>query len=450
MAVTTAQAIQYENQSSSLSDRAGLISKQVNVYVSTVDQTEIAGKALEAEAIDTLNAVTSFLNRGEVRDGQSDLVYGTRVIDAVAKARETKATAQAALDTIRASLSEGRLGPSEKTDTDSIGLIASDDKAGGAGTAATQNPEAGPELNSQDTPPGTNANETQLLSGTALEDMATATFKEDRLSTSNGLTGQGDVKYPSAFEQDIKTTTNSLAGMASYTYQISIYLMTPEQFNIMSQQENKTVAGLSLLIQSGGAGPVGEADLNGAIRNEFFDLDYFIEDLEMESMMPKAVRGATNQTKLNFKIIEPYGFTFIQRLKNATEKFFGTLDFVKQHYLMTIRFHGYDQEGNQITSQSTVDSDRFDNNRSDRNSVNEKFIPFKFANITTRAATGPVEYVCEALPVNHFEALSQKRATIPFQVEIKGQTLQDLFNGTSDLRENTSSKQVISLSLIHI
>jgi len=451
MAVTTAQATQYENQSSSLSDRAGLISKQVNVYVSTVDQTETAGKALEAEAIDTLNAVTSFLNRGEVRDGQSDLVYGTRVIDAVAKAREAKATAQAALDTIRASLGEGRLGPSEKTDTDSIGLIATDDKAGGAGIAATQNPETGPELNSQAVPPGTNANqtETQRPSGTASEDRAKRTFEEDKGGTGNGLTGQGDVKYPSAFEQDIKTTTNSLAGMASYTYQISIYLMTPEQFKVMSEQEIKTVSGLSLLIQSGGAGPVGEVDLNGAIRNEFFDLDYFIEDLELESLMPRAVRGATNQTRLNFKIIEPYGFTFIQRLKNATEKFFGTLDFVKQHYLMTIRFHGYDQEGNQISSQSTVDSDRFDNNRSDRNSINEKFIPFKFANITTRAATGPVEYVCEALPVNHFEALSQKRATIPFQVEIRGQTLQDLFNGTSDLRENTSSKQVISTGLIN-
>ena len=224
--------------------------------------------------------------------------------------------------------------------------------------------------------------------------------------------------------------------------------MTPEQFIAMSEQENKTVAGLSLLMQSGGSGSTLDADLNGAKRNRYFDLDYFIEDLEIESLMHRAVRGATNQTRLTFKIVEPYGFTFIERLKNATEEFFGTLDFVKQHYLMVIRFHGYDDDGNKVSSQSSMESKGIDNNRSDKNSVNEKFIPFKFANITTRATTGAVEYMCEALPVNHFEALSQKRATIPFQVEIKGQTLQDLFMGTSDLRTTTSSKKTISTGLI--
>ena len=223
--------------------------------------------------------------------------------------------------------------------------------------------------------------------------------------------------------------------------------MTPEQFITMSKLEKKSVAGLSLLIQSGGSSGTLEADLNGATRNKHFDLDYFIEDFEMESLMPRSVRGATNQTRLNFKIVEPYGFTFIQRLKNATQEFFGTLDFVKQHYLMVVRFRGYDEEGKEVRSGPALDSARFDNNRSDASSVNEKFIPFKFANITTRANTGAVEYMCEALPINHFEALSQKRATIPFQVEIKGQTLDNLFNGTSDL-ETKSSKQVLSTGLI--
>ena len=455
MALTSTDATQIENQSSSLSARAIRISTKINVYVSLSTSDEATGNALEAEAVDTLNAIERFLNRSDVRDNTGDLVYGVRITNAVTQARSAKVIAQAALDTVRARLvTTGTLGSIDKIDTDSVGLIASDDKAGREPGAATQTPPLESEFNSLKKITPTNANETQTqrVGGLPSDDLAGTKFDEDRArSTGGNLVGQGDIKYPGAFEQDIQAKLNSLASMATYTYQLSIYLMTPEQFSTMSAEETKSVAGLSLLMQSGGSGGGGlEADLNGATRNRHFDLDYFIEDLEMESLMPRAVRGATNQTRLNFKIVEPYGFTFIERLKNATRDISeSTSDFIKQHYLMVIRFHGYDDEGNQISSQPAVDSTGIDNNRSDKNSVNEKFIPFKFSNITTRATTGAVEYVCEALPVNHFEALSQKRATIPFQVEIKGQTLQNLFMGTSDLEVDTkTSKRAISTGLM--
>ena len=459
MAVTSVQATQYENQASSLNNRANNISGQINTYVASVNTNSVLGSSslaersdglrLQTEAQDTLNNILLFLNRNEVREGQSDLVYGTRITDAVAQAREAKAIAQAALDTIRASLSAGRLGADEKTDTDSVGEIMLDDRAGRNVGATTQTPPIELELNSQGKITPTNANKTETRRFNAGDAVGVAGYTEDygQGTTPNSSGGLGDIKYPGEFEQDIQTRANTLSGMSTYTYQISIYLMTPKQFTDMSRNETKSVAGLSLLMQSGGAGGGLEADLNGATRNRHFDLDYFIEDLEMESLMPRAVRGATNQTRLNFKIIEPYGFTFIERLKAATKDYFGTLDFVKQHYLMVIRFHGYDENGNQISSKSASESSGFDNNRSDASSMNEKFIPFKFANITTRASTGAVEYMCESLPVNHFEALSQKRATIPFQVEIVGQTLDDLFNGKSDLK-TTSGKNTISTGLM--
>ena len=61
--------------------------------------------------------------------------------------------------------------------------------------------------------------------------------------------------------------------------------------------------------------------------------------------------------------------------------------------------------------------------------LSEKYIPFKFTNITTKAATGAVEYMCSAVPINHLEGMSQKRSTIKYQVEMSGQTLEELFNG---------------------
>lgn len=451
MAVTLAQVTQYENQASDILNTALSRSGIIDVYVSTIEKQKVETKfKLEENILKSLNAATSFLNRSEIRNAQSDLVYGTRVTAAVAQAREAKAIAQAALDTIRSVIPKSEpIEPDATNRADSVGQIVSEDKAGREPGATTQTPET----NSLTPNPGTNANQTETSVdagvGVASDDVG-GTAEDLSLSTNTpgGTSGQNDVKYPSEFEQNIKTTVNSLSGMSTYTYQLSIYLMTPEQFTAMSRSEIKSVAGLSLLMQSGGQIANGQSDLNGATRNKHFDLDYFIEDLEMESLMPRSVRGATNQTRLNFKIIEPYGFTFIERLKAAVKDFFGTTDFVKQHYLMTIKFKGYDEEGNEVTSKSSTDSVTIDNNRSDASSINEKFIPFKFANIVTKASTGAVEYVCEALPVNHFEALSQKRATIPFQLEIKGQTLDDLFNGKSDLRDTRTSKRVISSGLV--
>ena len=448
MAITATDVIQIENQSDSLLSQANAILVKANAGFTS--QTE--GKQLEQEATRVLSNVQSFLNRSEIRDAQSDLVYGTRVIDAVAQARTAKATAQAALDTIQQQL-KGFIVPTPPNNSNSAGQIVTEDSAGRVENATSQNPPD-PITNAQslfNRPTNANQTETSVDAGVGVaSDDVDKSEEDQRLSanTPGGTSGQNDVKYPGEFEQNIKTTVNSLSGMSTYTYQLSIYLMTPEQFTAMSRSEIKSVAGLSLLMQSGGQIANGQLDLNGATRNKHFDLDYFIEDLEMESLMPRSVRGATNQTRLNFKIIEPYGFTFIERLKAAVKDFFGTTDFIKQHYLMTIKFKGYDEEGNEVTSKSATDSVTIDNNRSDASSINEKFIPFKFANIVTRAGTGAVEYVCEALPVNHFEALSQKRATVSFNVEIKGQTLDNLFNGKSDLGDTPSSKQVISSGLV--
>ena len=454
MAITATDVIQIENQSSSLLSQANAILVKANAGFTS--QTE--GKQLEQEATRILSNVQSFLNRSEIRDAQSDLVYGTRVIDAVSQARTAKATAQAALDTIQQQLEElnADIGPNSPNNINSAGQIVTEDSVGRVENATSQNPRLDPIVNAQslfNRPTNANQTATSVDAGVVSDDVDRSP-EDQSLGTSTlggvpgGTSGGGDVKYPSEFEQNIKTTVNSLSGMSTYTYQLSIYLMTPEQFTAMSKLEIKSVAGLSLLMQSGGQIANGQLDLNGATRNKHFDLDYFIEDLEMESLMPKSVRGATNQTRLNFKIIEPYGFTFIERLKAAVKDLFGTTDFVKQHYLMTIKFKGYDEEGNEVTSKSATDSVTIDNNRSDASSINEKFIPFKFANIVTRAGTGAVEYVCEALPVNHFEALSQKRATVPFNVEIKGQTLDNLFNGKSDLGDTPSSKRVISSGLV--
>ena len=163
MAVTLAQVTQYENEASQILSDALANAGFIDIYVSTIERQRVSTKfSLEAAILKTLNAATSFLNRSEVREGQSDPIYGTRITNAVAQAREAKTIAQAALDTIRSVIPKSEPIEPDATDrANSVGQIVSEDKAGREPGATTQTPETDPEPNSLKPNPGTNADITE-------------------------------------------------------------------------------------------------------------------------------------------------------------------------------------------------------------------------------------------------------------------------------------------------
>lgn len=464
MPLTNEQVVQIENRADSINDRAVAVNGAVNAYTVQLTPSLSYGRQLEQEATDTLRQANTFLNDTDVRDGTLDNTYGPRVVASVDKTRESKVLAQGALDNVRNRLQ--LIGTTPDTDVDedgqpitegaagtensigpliggvSIGQVVEQSKNARDPNSGVFNPPLDTQYNSVVPEVDSNADDFVFRNDGVFENVVNLDlYNDDAGQAGSPSTGAGDptggggsgtnVTVPSAFTSAIQTRGNPLSNMSTYTYQISLYIMTPQQAIDMSRGEVKSTTGLKLMIQSGGISAGG--GWGDEMRDYHFDLDYYIENLEIESLLPRANRGITNATRITFDIIEPYGFTFIQRLKEAAKSYFGTNDFVKQHYLMVIRFNGYDEEGQQITSQSGQFAEgAFDNNRSNSNSLVEKFIPFKFTQITTRAATGAVTYHCEALPINHFEALSQKRATVPFQLEIKGKFIKDAFKELED------------------
>jgi len=238
-------------------------------------------------------------------------------------------------------------------------------------------------------------------------------------------TAEKGITIPDNYTKPFDAQPNVLRELGHYTYQISIYLQSKDEYVQLVSSKEKIPTG-DLIIQSGGI------SLDERVE-EFKDYDYYIDDLEIESLMPQEVGGATNATSLSFKITEPYGFTFLSALKKAAlRKMDGeSSDFLKQHYLMVIRFFGEDDDVQQAGGTTAGGS-------ATPATLVEKFIPFRINKITSKATTGAVEYNVEGLSANHNEGFGQKRAAIPFQVEIKGQTLNDLFNGTDDTREITT------------
>ena len=248
------------------------------------------------------------------------------------------------------------------------------------------------------------------------------------------------VPIADAFKARIETKPNQLNALASYTYQISIYMCTPDQFNILLGGSVRNVNGLSCILSSGGQ-PMASPNYStlesiynkkdysgepgGATRNKYFDFDYFINNLRLTGIFAGKDGQTTNTTNFSFTITEPFGFTFFRRLKEAWADLLpgGPVEFDKHQYLMVIRFYGYDEQGTPMSP----DQSGHQSPTSDPGSLTERFIPFTFTEARTQVKSQGVEYQCKGV----VRSEGQKRSTIPFNLELAGASLEDIFNGPS-------------------
>jgi len=267
----------------------------------------------------------------------------------------------------------------------------------------------------------------------------------------------------------IITQPNILDEYASYTYQISWYLMTEDQYNQLINSPQRSVAGWTLLMQSGGAPTTTSNNATGASspggRSAKFPVDYYIDDLEITSSTPGGgTQMAHCATDIKFKVTEPNGITLIQNLYRANKEIntpggivldstvpdYGSqdqrakksgsyvpLNYIKAQYCLVVRFYGYDSQGNlsapiigrynrRGTGQVTT---------TDPRAIVEKIYPFTLTKLTFRTTKAQVEYNIEAKPVAQNVAIGQNRGTIPFPFQLSGTTVKDLLRGNAPLAQ---------------
>jgi hypothetical protein len=251
--------------------------------------------------------------------------------------------------------------------------------------------------------------------------------------------------------QRIVAQPNVLDQYASYTYAISWWLLTPGQYNSLTTglAPAPGSGNWSLLMQSGGAPIKG--------RNQFFPLDYYLDDLEIETfLMGKGTGMSTNGMTLKFKVVEPNGLTLIQNLYSAVQGAAlntsaqttqqaaaggttpGTVNanqtsqapnYGAAQYCLTIEFYGYDDRGNLIAPARGQVSTTGQLATTNPQSVIKKYYPFLIENITFRTMANQVEYYVMGNPVPYDTGTSQARGTIPFAFQLSGQTVGQLLQG---------------------
>ena len=307
---------------------------------------------------------------------------------------------------------------------------------------------------------GANNGDVATVTGNSAKDIINATFQ-------------------TSVNQRIPTQPNVLDDYASYTYQISWYLLSTDQYNELVNSTQRNVGAWSLLMQSGGiplnsalqASPNTVNNTAPPTRSQFFPVDYYLDDLEIHSLIPAGgTQMAHSAASIKFKVVEPNGLTLLENLYKAVNDLYAettdyepatnlyyspgqapvpinsvsgysglTPGYTQAHYCLTIKFYGYDADGNlqaPIRGKNTVNNaPNVTGLPADANAVVIKIYPFKLSTITFAMAPGVtsrgIEYHVEGMPIGQAAGFGQSRGTIPFNFQLAGTTVKDLLIGKS-------------------
>ena len=299
---------------------------------------------------------------------------------------------------------------------------------------------------------------------------ASGAFVTPQTTRNSGTTvaGKGGASSAGKRSKPGKRLTNPLGEFSSYTYQITLYMLTPDAYNafITSGRKNvnaiattngapsnaaKSYEGVYVVAQSGG--------INNSTTNRApgFNLDYYIDNLEIHTAISqgKSTNSAgpapTQNNEIKFQIIEPYGFSFISKLKQAWSTLISNLPNVtseymsqianRQTYVLGIKFLGYDASGNIVSGQSRLNGNTIQSATSDSASGSfESFYDIQMSEMTFKLDGKAVTYNIKAAPMGDIQAKGLNNGRLQQDASVIGSTvdemLQDLVYNLNLAQEN--------------
>ncbi len=250
-------------------------------------------------------------------------------------------------------------------------------------------------------------------------------------------------------ERPGKRLKNPLGSLASYNYQLSLYMVSPDAYdafiasgrrniNTFSEQFAGSVAadevpnmedrGVFLVAQSGGSRPTE--------RTSEFKYDYYIDDLSFKHLCnAKETSGPTGNIEFSFKITEPYGFSLITNLKKAQTRIRSkaTNNPTKQFFMLGIRFYGWDQSGRQVTGQEIIDGNPLDFNASGSGAIFETFYDLVISSIKFKIDGKASVYTFTAASTSPAVTVNLRKGMVNTAIEAYGSTVREMLSGPKGL-----------------
>ena len=299
----------------------------------------------------------------------------------------------------------------------------------------------------------------------------------ERESSGTANSTQGSPPYPNeefdrrpeaANSRPGKRLKNPLSFMTSYNYQLSLYVITPDAYdaflasgrrdiNVFNENIGTSTAavnasrkgGAFLLAQSGGAG----ADP----RAPNVKYDYYIDNLSFTHMVSTKSTGApTGSIAFKFQVTEPYGFSFINNLKQAQKEFdsfsngasWGTAEeqvtrvpIARQFFILGIRFYGWGPDGTPVTGNEDFNGTTLDPNADGNGALFETFYELTVHKIKYKIDGKATVYDIEGNVTATYMGTNLKKGYINSTKEVTGATVRDALSGPNGLLTKLNQEQ---------
>lgn len=268
----------------------------------------------------------------------------------------------------------------------------------------------------------------------------------------------------------IRERSNVLDDYFSYTYSLSWYLTTPVSYNSTIDNIKQSLNGYYLLAQSGGAGTapgtrqpgppidvivpnynrkyqdtVPGSTVTGAERSPYFNLDYYIDNLTIETAYSAGINsgGPMAYKNISFTVSEPNGVTLPLNLYRAVNEVYAQtvtkstdagafVNYASAMYCLVIRFYGYNEQGQLVQPiTNNVGS-------TDPNAAVEKFIFYQQTSLNYSVGSKLTEYRITGASPSTGIGFSVNRGSIPFNMQFTGATVKDVLVG--QIKQQTASQ----------
>lgn len=204
---------------------------------------------------------------------------------------------------------------------------------------------------------------------------------------------------------------NPLHAYPSYTYGISLHLLSVEDYNTIVEKGEYIPS--HVLIASAGRWNTQKTGATAFGRDPNFGEDFYFANFQMETVIGLGEHNrSTNAIKMSFTIVEPYGLTLLDRLLAASE-LVGSPNYLDNPYLIQIDFFGTDSDGNMQTPIPDI----------------TKRMPVKILTCTAAVTNRGSEYQITAQPYSH-QAFNESNVNTKVNLELAAATVGGYFKGT--------------------
>ena len=253
------------------------------------------------------------------------------------------------------------------------------------------------------------------------------------VANSSSIDGNASKKQQELSYKLALAKTNKLHDYASYTYRLTLYLLSSDDYAALIDKPSSFNPQFALISSGGGynndptmstqSRKRSATDPSG--RHPDFQEDFYIESLNLHTVVGlNAKSKASNAIDISFSIIEPYGMTLLDRLLSAcSTPPVNSTNYIDQPYLLEIDFLG--NPGEQVKkSQSDPTGIRIDRKR----------IAIKIIEMKIKPGPGGTEYKCRAIPYNH-SAFQDSVASMPVTLGVTAGTLGEFFDSGVEIEK---------------